>query len=147
VLLGATFWALYTVLIRWRPTRLPLALFLAVTIAFGVLFHLPLLAVELPATGRLQLNTGSLASIVYFAVFPSILAYLFWNRVVQELGPAQTGYFMYLLPVFSTLLGMIILDEPFGFFHSAGIICIFLGLGLITAEKPRETVGGARVHG
>ncbi len=126
------FWALYTVLIRWRRTALPPILFLAAIVAIGVLFHLPLLAWEIPRTGLFTPSVASLATIFYLAVFPSTLAYIFWNRSVARLGPSRTGMFLYLMPVFSTALGVGLLGEPFRHYHVVGIALIAVGLVLVT---------------
>jgi drug/metabolite transporter (DMT)-like permease len=132
VLAGLTFWALYTVLIRWRRTALPMTLFLAVTIFFGVLFHLPFIAWEYPRAGAMPVTMETLAAIAFFAVFPSVLAYIFWNRTVAALGPGRTGMFMYLMPVFSSVLGVGLLGEAFHLYHWAGIALIFAGIALTT---------------
>lgn len=132
VLAGLTFWALYTVLIRWRPTRLPLALFLAATIALGALFHLPLIAWEASVKGAFALTPATVGAIFYFGVFPSVLAYLFWNRAVAALGPGRTGMFMYLMPIFSAGLGWAFLGEPIRPYHGAGLVLIFAGIWLVT---------------
>ena len=138
VLCALTFWALYTVLIRWRRTQLPLILFLFITIGFGVLFHLPLIAVEYYYKGGFTLTPATVASIAYFGIFPSIFAYLAWNRAVELLGPGITGIFIYLLPIYGALLGTVFLNEIFQLFHLVGIILIFTGMLLVTRDLLRS---------
>ena len=138
VLFGLTFWALYTVLIRWRPTRLPLTLFLAATIGLGALFHLPLLAWEIPREGGFAPTPATLGALAFFAVFPSVLAYVCWNKAVTALGPGRTGMFMYLMPVFSAGLGVGLLGEAFRPYHAAGIVLIFAGIALTTGLALRR---------
>lgn len=135
VIAGLSFWALYTVLIRWRRTQLPLTLFITVTIGFGILIHLPFVAWEYAQEGGFTITWETVAAIVYFAVFPSVLAYLFWNRAVGALGPGRTGMFMYLMPVFSAILGVTFLDEPFRLYHAGGIALIFAGIWLVTRKR------------
>lgn len=132
VLCGVGFWALYTVLIRWKPTGLPLVAFLTATTAFGVIFHLPFLAWELRREGSFALDLPNLGALLYLAVFPSLLAYIFWNRAVAIFGPGRTGIFMYLMPIFSTLLAVAFLDEAFRLFHLIGLVLIFSGIRLAT---------------
>jgi len=134
VLLGLCFWAYYTVLIRWRPTKLPMLLFLTVTIGFGVLFHIPLVVFEVSSVGGFSLTIPAISSILYFALFPSILAYFFWNKAVAALGSGRTGMFMYLLPVFSVFFGTVLLGESFEAYHGVGIMLIFTGMALVTAQ-------------
>lgn len=131
---GVCFWALYTVLIRWRRTALPLNLFLTVTIFFGVLIHLPFVAAEVATVGGFRPTWAALAAIVYFAVFPSLAAYILWNKAVAALGPGRTGMFMYLMPAFSAALGVGFLGEAFHLYHAAGIALIFAGIFLVTRK-------------
>ena len=132
VLGGLTFWSLYTVLIRWRPTRLAPIVFLAATVGFGAFFHLPLVAWEIGTAGQFALNRTSAAALLYFAIFPSVLAYLFWNRAVAALGPSRTGMFMHLLPIFSAVLAVVFLGERFLGYHAAGILLTLLGVTLVS---------------
>ena len=71
---GALTWALYTVLLRWRPAGIDTLAFLGAAVVGGiVLLMLPLYLVEL-ASGRVAVwNAATGAGMVYFAVFPSIL--------------------------------------------------------------------------
>ncbi|MDQ4062050.1 MAG: DMT family transporter [Pseudomonadota bacterium] len=138
VLLGLTFWAGYTVMIRWRPTGLPPNLFLAATAGFGALFHLPLVAWELIAVGAFALDAASAAALLYFAVFPSVLAYIFWNRAVAALGPGRTGMFMHLMPIFSAVLAVVFLRETFLAYHAVGILLIMCGITLVTRPAARK---------
>ncbi|WP_332685434.1 DMT family transporter [Bosea sp. (in: a-proteobacteria)] len=139
VLVGMSFWALYTVLIRWRPLGLdPMAL-LGVTVAFGVLFHLPLVAWEYQARGGFALTPANAGAILYFAIFPSILAYIFWNRSVAVLGPGRTGMFMHLLPIFSAVLATVFLGERLAPYHALGFALVVAGIAIVTrpqAAKP-----------
>ncbi len=135
VVAGVMFWALYTVLIRWRRTALPLMLFLTVTVGFGVLLHLPFVAWEYARVGGFAVTPGTVSAILYFAVFPSVLAYIFWNKAVAALGPGRTGMFIYLMPVFSSVLGVAFLAEPFRAYHGAGIALIFAGIWLVTRRR------------
>lgn len=138
---GVLFWALYTVLIRWRRTQLPLTLFLWITIGFGVLFHLPFIAWEYPRMGGTPVTPETIAAIAFFGVFPSVLAYIFWNRTVAVLGPGRTGMFMYLMPVFSSALGVAVLGEAFRLHHAVGIALIFAGVALTTGGGPARPKG------
>jgi drug/metabolite transporter (DMT)-like permease len=139
VLFGLTFWALYTVLIRWRPSRLAPIAFLAATVVFGAIFHLPLVAWELATTGGFALGGKSAAALLYFAIFPSLLAYIFWNRAVARLGPGRTGMFMHLLPIFSSGLAVVFLGEAFLAYHAAGILLILSGITLVS--RPPASIG------
>jgi drug/metabolite transporter (DMT)-like permease len=131
VIVGLTFWAVYTILLRWRPTKLPLTLFLPTTIFFGALFHLPFMVWEISAVGGFDVTVEVAASLLYLAIFPSVLAYIIWNRSVAAIGPGRTGMYMYLMPFFGAALGVWLLGEDFFFYHLAGIALIFAGIALV----------------
>jgi len=137
VLAGTSFWALYTVLVRWRPHHLSPVSFLGITCAFGVLFHVPALAWEIDQTGSFTPTIGTLAALCYLAIFPSLLAYLIWNRSIVALGPAATGMFMHLLPVFSLVLAVAVLGESVAWYHAVGLIVILAGIALVTSAPSR----------
>jgi len=97
-----------------------------------VLLMLPLYLVEL-ASGRVAVwNAATGAGMVYFAVFPSILAYLFWNRGVEQVGANRAGLFLYLIPVFGIVLAITLLGERLHLFHLVGAALIFAGIYIST---------------
>jgi drug/metabolite transporter (DMT)-like permease len=130
---GAFTWALYTVLLRWRPAGIGTLAFLGAAVVGGiVLLMLPLYLVEL-ANGRVAVwNATTGAGMAYFAVFPSILAYLFWNRGVQQVGANQAGLFLYLVPLFGIVLAIAFLGERLHLFHLVGAALIFSGIYIST---------------
>jgi drug/metabolite transporter (DMT)-like permease len=130
---GACTWALYTVLLRWRPAGIDTMAFFGASVVSGiVLLMLPLYLVEL-ASGRVVVwNTATGVGMVYFAVFPSILSYLFWNSGVQEVGANRAGLFLYLVPVFGVVLAVTFLGERLHMFHLAGAVLIFTGIATAT---------------
>jgi drug/metabolite transporter (DMT)-like permease len=131
---GAFTWALYTVLLRWRPAGIDTLAFLGATVVGGlVLLMLPLYLIELRGGRAAVWNAGTGAGMVYFAVFPSILAYLFWNRGVQRIGANRAGLFLHLVPVFGIVLAITFLGERLHLFHLIGATLIFTGIAISTA--------------
>jgi drug/metabolite transporter (DMT)-like permease len=130
---GALTWALYTVLLRWRPAGIDTLAFLGAAVVGGIVFPmLPLYLFEL-ASGRFAVwNAATGAGMVYFAVFPSILSYLFWARGVQKVGANRSGLFLYLVPVFGVVLAITFLGERLHLFHLAGAALIFTGIYIST---------------
>jgi drug/metabolite transporter (DMT)-like permease len=133
VLAAAISWALYSVCLRWRPAGLQPLDFQATTMLIGVMILTPLYAWDLAQGRTIAINAATVGSILYLALFPSILAYIFWNRAVVELGANRTGQFLHLMPAFGAVLSMIFLGERLHGFHAAGIALIALGIWLATA--------------
>lgn len=120
----------YTVLLRRRPPVYPLSL-LAVTFVVGDLLLLPLYLWERAIADAMVLDKRVVAGVLYVAVFPSILAYLFWNRGVQVIGPARAGLFICLVPVFASALAVVFLGERLHAYHLIGLALILLGFLLV----------------
>lgn len=142
VLGAALSWALYSVALRWRPRGLHDLSFLGATIGLGLLPLLPPYAWELAQGYRFDPNPVTGAALGYVAVFPSVLAYVFWNRAVHEVGSALSGQFIHLMPVFGTLLSVLLLDERLYGFHLLGIVLVAAGIALATGRRS----GSLRLH-
>lgn len=128
-------WALYSVCLKWRPEGLHPLAFLAATMIIGVVLLIPLYCWDLSRGATWEPNAVTLSSIAYVAIFPSVLAYIFWNRAVAELGANRTGQFMHLMPAFGAILSMLFLGERLYPFHLVGIGLIAAGIYLTTGRQ------------
>ena len=130
-ILAAVFcWASYSICLRWRPAELDGFTFFGVTVIVGVVALLPFSLLELQSAAPIIWKPEAFGSILYMAVFPSILAHLFWNRGVAELGAAKAGLFIHLMPLFGMLLSTIFLGEGIHAYHLTGMVLIFIGIYL-----------------
>ncbi len=122
-------YGLYSTLLRRRPPIHPLSL-LAATFFLGAAGLLPVYLVELAATGPFAPSRDIALSILYVAVFPSIVAYFCWNKGVDLVGPNRAGLFINLIPVFVALLSVGLLGESIRMFHLGGMGLITTGMVL-----------------
>ena len=122
-------WAVYTAFLRRRPEMHWLS-FTAVTFAVAVLLNTPLMAIEHLSGWQLQPTLQTVAAIAYVAVFPSILAYIFFNRGVELIGGNRAGVFMHLVPFFGAALAIGLLGEQPQAYHALGIALILAGVTL-----------------
>lgn len=130
VILSMAMWASYTIALRWRPRGLHPLTFLFAIAVIGDACVLPLWLGEM-ALGRHPVWTlEAFAALVTVALFSSVLAYIFWNRGVEQVGAAVAGLFVHLMPVFGVLLAWIFLGETLGLHHVAGIALILAGIAL-----------------
>ena len=134
VLAAAAVWALYSAHLKRYPAGLhPLAYLLAITVV-GVAAIFPCYLLE-RATGRmLSFDVKTTVTILYLAVFASVLAFIFWNKAVRAIGANKAGPFVHLMPVFSTVLAVMFLDEQLAFYHAQGAGLIFLGILTATGD-------------
>jgi drug/metabolite transporter (DMT)-like permease len=137
-------WALYSVCLRWRPSGLAPLTFLAAIIGIGLIPLAGLYAWELAQGHRFAINPTTLGAIGYVGLFPSVLAYIFWNRAVHEMGANRTGQYIHLMPAFGALLAMLVLGERLQWFHAAGVGLIAGGIVLATLGRSREAAHRSR---
>ena len=108
----------------------------------------PMLFIAEYAFGRHMVVTpGNVAAIVTVALFWSVLAYVFWNQGVAQVGPNIAGLFVHLMPVFGILLAWIFLDERLARFHIAGIALILSGIGITSRVGRRSAPLPAGIDG
>ncbi|EXF42709.1 membrane protein [Pseudomonas sp. BAY1663] len=139
MLLAVLAWALYTLLLRrWAGyLTLPPLVLLGTLMLLGVPLILPFYLLELSHVGGFEPSAGNLAAIAYTAVFASLVAYLGWNHGVKIVGAGRAAMAMYLMPVFTALLGWLLLGEALQTFHWIGGALIFGGLLLATRPALR----------
>ena len=131
VLIAVILWATYSILLRFRPTELDGFTFFGVTVLVGSIALLPFALIEYYYYSPVIIwQNSALLGILYMAVFPSILAYVFWNKGVQELGAAKAGLFIHLMPCYGLVLSSFFLNEQVYPFHIGGILLIFCGIYL-----------------
>lgn len=129
VMLAVIFYAVYSVLLRRKPAVHPLS-FLAATFAWGSLMLLPVYLWEHATVAAVRWDGPTLAAFVYVGVFPSLLAYLCFNRAVELIGANRAGQFLHLMPVFGCALAALFLGERLQAFHLVGALLIAAGIAL-----------------
>ncbi len=130
VILSMAMWASYTIALRWRPQGLHPLSFLFTIAVIGDLCILPLWLGELALGRHPAWTLEALAALVIVALFSSVLAYIFWNRGVEQVGAAVAGLFVHLMPVFGVILAWLFLGETLGLHHVAGIALILAGIAI-----------------
>ena len=135
-------WAIYTIGLRWRPAGLSLLSFLFTIAVIGDLVVLPLYLVETALVRPMEWSWTAVAALLSVAIFPSVLAYIFWNRGVEQVGASVAGLFVHLMPVFGVLLAWLILGERLLPFHVGGIALILTGIWL-TSRRVRLPAAAA----
>ncbi|MBW1645218.1 MAG: DMT family transporter [Deltaproteobacteria bacterium] len=136
ILVAVIGYALYSTLLRRRPQIHPLS-FIGFTFIGGTLMLVPLYLWETLAVKRLVLTLPALLTIVYVAVFPSVVSYFCYNRGVELIGANRAGLFMHLIPVFGTGMALVFLGERFFWFHGLGALMIIGGI-FLTLSRPRR---------
>ncbi len=133
--LALVIFGFYSAMQSKRPHMHALS-FLLFTFGVGALFILPFALWEIVHHQMMRVTPATLASIVYVAVFPSILAYLCFNRGVALIGGNRAAPFFHLIPLFGSALAIGLLGERPHWFHAVGYALVLCGI-VVAARKPK----------
>jgi drug/metabolite transporter (DMT)-like permease len=101
---------------------------------------LPLAIVGLPERAP---STLVALCVLALALLSTVVAYLIYFRLIENVGPTSTVTVTLLVPVFGLLFGVVLLDEPFGLGTLAGLGIILSSVVLITGIRAvREKAEG-----
>jgi drug/metabolite transporter (DMT)-like permease len=120
-------WAVYTVILKHRPLPLHPLSFLSAITFIGLVSLAPFALWEFIVRPP-HFSLNMLGAYFYMGLFPSIVCYLFWGRGVAAIGPTRAGPFLYLLPVFGSVVSSVVLGETLVLYHIVGFAMILLGL-------------------
>ncbi len=137
VLAAMVIYGVYAAVFRVRPATHALS-FLVATMGVGSLMILPFYLWEIAQGGRIVAGLPAWLAMAYIAVFPSFIAYLFFNRGIELIGAARAGQSWHLMPVFGSILAVLFLGETFYLYHAIGIALIAAGI-LLASIRPAST--------
>jgi drug/metabolite transporter (DMT)-like permease len=127
-------WAVYSILLRRFAIPLGAFALLAVLSAIGLALCIPFCAWELLQGERILWSAETLAAVVYVGIFPSVIATIFWNSAVAQVGAGAAGVFTNLIPVFSLILAVVLLSESITTFQLVGMGLIFTAIWLVSEQ-------------
>ena len=132
-------WALYSVLLKYKPKELSAFEFFSVTALIGTIILATIYFYQGYGFDFSFLeNDEVFYSLIYMVIFPSILSFYFWNRATIEIGANKAGQFTHLMPIFGSVLAYIFLGEVLHAYHIMGIILIAFGIYLSIFLKRKE---------
>jgi drug/metabolite transporter (DMT)-like permease len=76
----------------------------------------------------LKFDALTLGTLAYVLIFPSALAYLFFNRGIALIGPNRAAPFFHLVPVFGSAMAILLLGETLQPFHLIGYALVLAGV-------------------
>jgi drug/metabolite transporter (DMT)-like permease len=134
MLIACLGYAAYTVALRERPPITPRPFFLGLAIV-ALISSLPLVGIEI-AHGTAQMpDLRGWLIILYVAVLPGFVAQLFFMRGVELIGPGRAGLWVNLVPVWSAILGPLILGEVFAWYHAVALALVLGGIAIAESGK------------
>ena len=138
MLVACVFYAGYTIGLRNRPDIDNMTM-MAVFAGAAWLLSIPIVLFEI-WQGTAQWPATQLAWLVvlFVSLIPSLMSQVFYMRGVDLMGPDRAGVYSNLVPIYSAVLGVLILNETFGLYHMASIIIVITGLTIISRSKTKQ---------
>jgi drug/metabolite transporter (DMT)-like permease len=132
-------WAAQTILIRFVPKGMDLIAFQVMAFVAGLAVLAPLYIFETVGGRPMPLSWSASLLVVYASLAASVVGFTCWNLGVMRVGPKTAGYLGNLFPVFGSALGILLLGEPFRWFHAVGGIVTLSGIYLATIAPTKQT--------
>ena len=135
MIFACTLYAVYAVGLRKKPKigALSLLTFFAYVAFLG---SIPGLFYEIQSNNLILPGIEGVIILSIIIIFPSFLAQIFFMKGVEKIGPARSGLYTNLVPVFSSILAVILLGELFKLYHFISLVLIFIGIYMF--EKKRN---------
>ena len=99
-------------------------------IIIGLLFLVPIYILEINLGHPLIINKPFVLTLSYVVLFPGLASFFFWIKGISIIGANRAGVFLHLMPIFGSLMAIILFNERFMFYHLLGAIFIIAGITL-----------------
>ncbi|HET7522477.1 MAG TPA: DMT family transporter [Bacillales bacterium] len=148
IMIGAIFaWAVYSVAVKQYMHLFPSYGALLVMTGLSVMILFPIVLVEWSVTGvPAPVMPDHLAGLLYLGIFPSFIALLCYNRVVDLLGASQASVFLNFLPVVTMAGAYFWLGEAVTMMQVGGALAVMTGVILTTHAGEKRRIVHANEH-
>jgi drug/metabolite transporter (DMT)-like permease len=140
MLLAILFYGGYTVALRYKP-NLSWQTLMTVMSFSAMLTALPFAWWEQTYGGGFMPDEKGFAIAAYTAIFPALLAQVYYIRGVELIGSNRAGLFINLVPVFGTLLAIAILGEQFHAYHAIALVLVISGIWMSERKAEKQKSG------
>ena len=130
-------WAIYSALLRKKKFEISQIALLQIIISAGLVLLLPAYLIEMTLGYQLKIDLAFLMTLTYVVIFPGIASFIFWIKGISLIGSNRAGIFLHLMPIFSTIMAIMIFEEKFMIYHLLGAVLIITGIILSSARKSR----------
>jgi len=128
-------WAIYSALLRKKKFELSQISLLQTIISAGLILLLPAYLIEMSLGYRVNIHLPFILTLTYVVLFPGLASFFFWIKGISIIGSNRSGIFLHLMPIFSTIMAMVIFKEQFMIFHLIGSILIITGIILSSKRR------------
>jgi drug/metabolite transporter (DMT)-like permease len=135
IIINAISYSFYFVLVK--PLILKYSPLQVITWVFtmGAIFIIPVGWQEFIAVPWNTFSLLDFSAIAFVVLGATFLAYLFNIYGLHHLNASATGSYIYLQPIFATVVAMIFLHEPFSWIKALSAVMIFAGVFLVNLKR------------
>ncbi|MBV6657476.1 MAG: DMT family transporter [Devosiaceae bacterium] len=135
---GVLSFALYSIMLRTKP-QLPWQVFFLMLAIGGLVASVPFFALDLINGRYPEADWRVGALLAYVIIFPSFVSQVLWIRGVEMIGAGRASLFINLIPVFATVLAVVILGETFETYHAIGLVGVLGGIAFAEWSGRRQS--------
>ena len=143
MVLAVILYAGYSIALKSKPA-IHWKSFFAVLVTSAFLASIPAAFYEIATSKAIYpVTTQGILVALYAAIFPSIISQIAFIRAVEQLGANVAGLYFNLVPIFGTLLAIIIIGENFGWHHATSLVLVIGGI-IYAQSGPRASVSALK---
>ncbi|QBK31666.1 DMT family transporter [Roseitalea porphyridii] len=135
--LAGLLYAGYSVGLRYKPDLHWKTMMVAMAFA-AMVVSLPFAYAEWQSPAGIVPDARGWMVVLYTAIFPAIIAQVFFIRGVEMIGSNRAGLFVNLVPVIGTVLAILVLGEVFGLHHALALVLVIGGIWLAERKPARQ---------
>jgi drug/metabolite transporter (DMT)-like permease len=135
LLLRSVFGAVYLIGMSRLVRKYPLPLLITMEITAAGISLLPFVVIRMDAHLLFSITTVGWASLIYTAIFATIVGFSLHNWSLGRLGPFKSSVYGYLLPITGAIAGVWILNERIGWNQVLGGFGVLLAMYLVQKDR------------
>ena len=137
---SALSWAFYCALLRLKDKRVTNTAFVGFSSLIGTVIMVPIYLCYTFSSGdhfffTTRPSVYPLLGVAYLVVFPSWLAYVFWNKGVSLIGTTRSEIYTHIIPLSGGLLSIALLGEKLHMYHIISLLLIVVGIICCSGKK------------
>ena len=138
IISATTGWAVYSILMRHRPSAMDMGTRFGAIILFGVLTLSPFMLWEGIAVEAPTLPWKTAGTVAFLALIAGLAAYGCYAKLQRLMGASKASLVLYMVPIYNTALAYLLLGETLQDYHWIGAALVLPGLWLAT-RKPKAS--------
>lgn len=132
IFVNAASYAIFLVMVKPMMLKYNAWVVLSWTFLFGAIIVIPFGFTDVASIDWQAFLPVHWAALVFVIFFTTFLAYLLNTIGLKELSPAVVSYYIYLQPIFATLISLTLNNEPLQWIQVVSCLLIFTGVYLVT---------------